>query len=334
MAATLLRRSLLTGGPLLWAARSAYGQDGGYDPLFPGPLSRAADHHYDLVVEDAARGRTIPVAIAHQAMRRRMSVILFSHGLGGSRRNSRFLARHWLARGYVTVFLQHPGSDEAVWRGEAPGERLAALRSAATAGQLLHRMRDVVAVLDALAAWQARREHPPLNERMDLGRIGMAGHSFGALTTQAVAGQHVPAAFPGTWPDPRIKAALILSPSAPAAMPAAQAFAGVAIPWMLMTGTHDASPIGPPPDRLGVFPALPPGRKYELVLHEAEHSVFADNALPGERLARNPAHHRAILALSTAFWDSTLQSVPGAQAWLDGPGPATVLAPQDRWQAK
>lgn len=318
----------------MWAARSAFAQDSGYDPLSPGPRSRAADHHYDLAVQDAARGRTIPVAIAHQAMRRRMPVILFSHGLGGSRDNSRFLARHWLARGYVTVFLQHPGSDEAVWRDVPPGERLAALRAAATPAQLLHRMRDVVAVLDALGAWQARREHPPLGERMDLGRIGMAGHSFGALTTQAVAGQHVPAAFPGTWPDPRIKAALILSPSAPAAMPAAQAFAGVAIPWMLMTGTHDGSPIGPPPNRLGVFPGLPPGRKYELVLYEAEHSVFGDAALPGERLPRNPNHHRAILALGTAFWDSTLGTDPAAQAWLDGPGPRTVLAAEDRWQRK
>lgn len=334
MAATLFRRSLISGGPLLWAARSAYGQEGGYDPLSPGPQSRAADHRYDVAVHDPARDRTIPVAIAHQARRLRMPVILFSHGLGGHRHGSQFLARHWLARGYVTVFLQHPGSDEAVWRGAPPGERLAALRGAATAGQLLHRMRDVVAVLDALAAWQARGEHPPLDERMDLGRIGMAGHSFGALTTQAVAGQHVPAALPGSWPDPRIKAALVLSPSAPAAMPAAQAFGGVAIPWMLMTGTQDGSPIGPPPDRLGVFPGLPPGRKYELVLHDAEHSAFGDSPLPGERLVRNPNHHRAILALSTAFWDSTLHADPAAQAWLDGPGPGTVLAPEDRWQRK
>jgi hypothetical protein len=103
---------------------------------------------------------------------------------------------------------------------------------------------------------------------------------------------------------------------------------------MLMTGTHDGSPIGPPPDRLGVFPALPPGRKYELVLHEAEHSVFADTALPGEKLPRNPQHQRAILALAMAFWDSTLRADPAAQAWLDGPGPATVLAAADRWQRK
>ena len=180
------------------------------------PRSRAADHHAELEVHDPARNRTIPVSIAHQAMRRRMPVILFSHGLGGHRHGSQYLARHWLARGYVTVFLQHPGSDDAVWRDLPTGERLAALRAAATPAQLIHRMRDVVATLDALAEWQRTGEHRPLDERMDLRRIGLAGHSFGALTTQAVAGQHVPRAIPGTWPDPRIKAALILSPSAPA----------------------------------------------------------------------------------------------------------------------
>lgn len=263
-----------------------------------------------------------------------MPVILFSHGLGGNRHGSQYLARHWLARGYVTVFLQHPGSDDAVWRDIPARERLAALRAAATPAQLIHRMRDVVATLNALAEWQRTGEHRPLDERMDLTRIGLAGHSFGAVTTQAVAGQHVPPAIPGTWPDPRIKAALILSPSAPAILPAAEAFGKVAIPWMLMTGTHDTSFIGLPLDRRAVFPALPPGRKYELVLDQAEHSAFGDTALPGERLARNPNHHRAILALGTAFWDSTLEANQAAQAWLDGDGPRTVLDPADRWQRK
>ena len=45
-------------------------------------------------------------------------VILFSHGLGGNREGSKFLGEHWAARGYVAVFLQHPGSDDSVWKGK------------------------------------------------------------------------------------------------------------------------------------------------------------------------------------------------------------------------
>ena len=58
------------------------------------------------------------------------------------------------------------------------------------------------------------------------------------------------------------------------------------------------------PSRLAVYPVLPPGGKYELVLDGAEHSAFTDRPLPGDRETRNPNHHRVILALNTAFWDA------------------------------
>jgi predicted dienelactone hydrolase len=335
--AVVIRRSLLTGGPVFLAACSAFGGAAfgrEYDPTVPGPQSAAADHVYELTVQDAARERAIPVRIAHGARRERMPVILFSHGLGGHRGDPAYLERRWRQRGYVTVFMQHPGSDDAVWRGAPPGARGAALRAAFNDAQLYARMRDVAAVLDTLALWQAARAHRALWERMDLGRIGMAGHSFGARTAQAVAGQGMAPGMVGAWPDPRIKAALMLSPILPAGMTAQGAFGGVGIPWMLMTGTHDFTPRGTVDDRLAVFPALPAGRKYQLVLDQAEHSAFTDGALPGDRLRRDPAHHRAVMALSTAFWDATLRGDPAAAAWLDGNGPATVLAAGDRWARK
>jgi hypothetical protein len=83
-----------------------------------------------------------------------------------------------------------------------------------------------------------------------------------------------------------------------------------------------------------VYPALPPGSKYELVLDGAEHSAFTDRPLPGERGGRNPNHHRAILALSTAFWDAYLREDSAAKTWLDGDGPRSVLDAKDRWQRK
>jgi hypothetical protein len=105
---------------------------------------------------------------------------------------------------------------------------------------------------------------------------------------------------------------------------------------MLMTGTKDTAPIGDADmeSRLAVFPALPPGGKFELVLFGAEHSAFTDRALPGDSDPRNPNHHRAILALSTAFWDTFLLGSADAQQWLDGDGPKSVLDAQDKWQKK
>jgi len=132
------------------------------------------------------------------------------------------------------------------------------------------------------------------------------------------------------------RAAVILSPWAPAAESPADAFGQVAIPWLLMTGTNDLSIIGGADmkSRLGVYPALPAGGKYELVLHEANHSAFTDRPLPGDRGTRNPNHHLAILALSTAFWDAYLKDDPAAKAWLNGEGAKSVLESKDRWQKK
>ena len=82
-----------------------------------------------------------------------------------------------------------------------------------------------------------------------------------------------------------------------------------------------------------MYPALHGAPKYELVLRNAEHSVFTDRALPGDREPRNPNHHRVILALSTTFWDAYLRGDAEALAWLNTSGPRSVMEADDRWQA-
>jgi predicted dienelactone hydrolase len=313
------------------AARQAY------DPLqLP---SEKAPATLDLKVTDATRQRDVPILVYLPTGTSAAPLVLFSHGLGGNRQGSAYLGRHWAARGYVAVFLQHPGSDDGVWKNQRFAQINRAMRDAASRANLLQRVKDVGAVLDQLERWQGAADHP-LAGRLDLGSVGMSGHSFGAITTQAVSGQTAPG---GGQPftDRRIKAAIAFSPSEPAMGSPAQAFGRVAIPWLLMTGTRDVARLGGSTigasdlgKRLSVFPALPPGSKYELVLHDAEHSAFTDRALPGDAGPRNPNHHRAILALSTAFWDAYLKRDAAARAWLDGAGPRSVLEANDRWQAK
>lgn len=305
-----------------------------YDPLALPAETQAVPR--DLDVRDERRGRRIPVRVFLPAdASAPCPVVLFSHGLGGSREGCGYLGDHWSGRGYAAVFLQHPGSDTAVWQDAPPARRLATLRDAASLANFRLRVEDVAAVLDALTAWNRDEDHP-LAGRLDLDRVGIAGHSFGAQTAQAVSGQSYPLVG-RRFTDPRIKAAVIMSPGTPQGRrDPGDAFADVAIPWLLMTGTKDTAAIGGQSveSRLAVFPALPEGLAYELVLHAAEHSAFTDRALPGDREPRNPNHHRAILALSTAFWDAFLRDDAGARAWLDGPGPKAVLESDDRWQRK
>lgn len=303
-----------------------------YDPLRV--ASGFAPAVVDLALNDAERGREVPLRVYLPSASNACPVLLFSHGLGGSRENNPYLGRHWSARGYAAVFMQHPGSDDSVWKGVAPGARRAALQSAAGIRNYALRVKDVAVVLEQLEAWN-REAHHALCGRLDLTRVGMCGHSFGALTTQAVSGQE--GAFGFSRPkDPRIKAAIAFSPSAPRRGDPQKAFGSVPIPWLLMTGTKDVSLIGDADlaSRLAVYPALPPGGKYELVLEGAEHSAFGDRPLPGDSETRNPNHHRAVLALSTAFWDAYLLGDKSARQWLDGDAARSVLEPKDRWQRK
>ena len=307
--------------------------DGAYDPL---SVSREeAPKTVLLDVEDATRKRTVPVKVYLPERDAPAAVVLFSHGLGGAREGNPYLGRHWAARGYVAVFLQHPGSDESVWKELPPGRRMAAMKSAANLENTVARFRDVSVVLDQLERWQ-RDEKSPLHGRLILDQIGMSGHSFGAVTTQGVSGQQTPrGAAPFT--DRRIKAALAMSPNAPKnGGDPNKLFGGVAIPWLLMTGTNDTALVGDATveSRLAVYPALPPGNKYELVLKDGEHEAFSDRDLPGTKSKRNPNHHRAILAISTAFWDAHLRGDKAARDWLDGDGPKSVLETGDRWQQK
>jgi len=302
----------------------------GYDPLL---ISKVAVEHKDLVCKDQKRSREIPIRVYLPAEKRPSPVILFSHGLGGTREGSAFLGNHWAARGYVAVFLQHPGSDDSVWKDKPVTERMTSMKNAASVKNFQLRVADVPAVIDQLEIWNKDTTHL-LVGRMDLKHLGMSGHSFGAATTQATSGQSFPIGKGFT--DPRIKAAVPMSPNGPASGDNEKAFKDVKIPWMLLTGTLDANPISgaDAKTRLVVFPALPPGGKYELILDQAEHSVFTERSLPGEKGKRNPNHHRAILAVTTAFWDSYLRDDAEAKKWLDSEAVRNVLEKADQWRRK
>ncbi|MEM0927103.1 MAG: dienelactone hydrolase [Planctomycetota bacterium] len=303
-----------------------------YDPL---RVDDAENEIVELDCKDSARNRIIPlkVYLPKTDSADPSPVLLFSHGLGGSRDGCSYLGQHWSKRGYVAVFLQHAGSDAEVWRSVNLRQRMSALKQAANGRNALARFQDVPAVIDALETWNPSDSHP-LSGRMDLERIGMSGHSFGAVTTSAVSGQ----SYPGQgkrFTEERIDAALLFSPNRPNLVEPAVAFGKVTIPWMLMTGTKDTSPINDTTveDRLSVYPALPSTiHRYEVVLDQAEHSAFSDERRRFGQAKRNENHHRVILALSTAFWDSHLRNDSAAQKWLQAEGAKRVLEKADRWQ--
>jgi dienelactone hydrolase len=312
-----------------------------YNPL--STPSQFSPEILNVEVYDKARQCEIPIRIYLPKDKSPAPVVLFSHGLGGSRETSPYLGRHWSARGYVAVFLQHPGSDESIWKGKSAEGKKAGMQGATTGKNFMSRVKDVRATLDQLDQWNKSASHA-LAGRLNLDTVGMSGHSFGAVTTEALSGE----CFADRGPlltDSRIDAAIIMSPSTPGRGTPAAAFGSVSLPWLLMTGTkdvaellggrsiNDKSPEEVMKSRLAVFPALPSGDKYELILHEAGHEAFTDRKIFGKE-PRNPNHHRVILAISTAFWDWYLRGDASAKDWLQGDGAKAVLEKDDSWRMK
>lgn len=91
----------------------------------------------------------------------------FPTPFGGSCDNNPYLGNHWAKRGLVVVFVQHPGSDEAVWKDVALAERAGAMMKAASAANFMMRAADIPAAIDALSQVECRggpsaaRAHEP-----------------------------------------------------------------------------------------------------------------------------------------------------------------------------
>lgn len=290
---------------------------------------------------DARRARSIPVRLRVPAAGEgAVPVILFSHGLGGSRGGGTLWGEHWAAHGYLVVHLQHPGSDESLWRGQAgaPAQAMKSLKAGANGRQLLARVDDVRFVLDELSRRKAAGD--PALRRADLSRIGMSGHSFGAQTTLALSGQRI--AGPGGGEplllEPRIKAAIAFSPNA--RVPggdAARQFGSISIPVLSLTGTRDGDVIGDgttPEARTRPFAAMPPPGKYLTVFEGGDHGVFGGHVLRRPSTARDGEIQGAVRAITLAFWDAWLKNDGAARAWLADGGARAVLHAGDRLEAK
>ena len=280
---------------------------------------------------DASRTRTLPLLVRWPDGAGPWPLLLFSHGLGGSREGGEVWGEAWRDAGFLVIHLQHPGSDIAVWM-----QGLAALRAAASAEQLAARADDVKFVLDEVTRRQRAGDGRWGGVRLDT--IGMSGHSFGAHTACLVAGKRYPVDT-AAWVDARPRAFIAFSPTpTPGRMTPAEQFGGVTRPFMVLTGSLDGDPFGRyrgGATRWQVFEGLPAGSKAGLWLDGADHFTFAGQAgLPrslgplGERqaqaVAREAVHHELIARLSTQWWRATLL---GEAAALQSP----TLGPADRW---
>jgi len=257
-------------------------------------------------------------------------VVLFSHGLGGSREGAAYLGEHWAAAGYVVVAIQHPGSDASVWENLPKWKRWRALKRAADLESFMNRLSDVDVVLDYLERSVCSQKHR-LHQRLDTSRVAMSGHSFGAITSQAIMGQNFRGRPDALFQDERVDCVILMSPSPSKGLDDEAAFGAVTLPVLCMTGTEDGSALSreiTPESRKQVYTALPEGQAYPVVFNQGRHSIFSDYQ------TNDPRYHDAIETLTTAFLDAYLKQDPAALDWLHSDEVLESLASEDRWESK
>ncbi len=289
---------------------------------------------------DALRQRQIPVKIYYPAEKKEpAAVIVFSHGLGGSREGYEYLGRFWAENGLISVHLQHPGSDEEVWKGKK--QPLAEMKKAAASGMnAVERARDVSFCLDRLEA--LNREEGPLKGLIDVDRVGMAGHSFGAHTTLLMAGQLMilPQGRELSFADERIKAAIPMSAPVPANRKNLdKVYSQVRIPCLHLTGTLDDSPIGETraEDRRIPFDHINGSDQYLVIFNGGDHMIFSGRprlAQSAGRGHKDLEFQEMIKELSLAFWRAYLFGDLEAEKWLKKGGAEKKLGKLASYEVK
>lgn len=299
----------------------------------PGPHSVEANK-YDW--RDASRDRDVPVKCYYpQSGSGPLPVIIFSHGVGGSREGYEYLGHYWASHGYVSVHLQHKGSDVAVRKGQV--RKVEALRqSVLDLRNSINRALDVRFAIDQLE--KMNRDETPLRGRLDLTRVGMAGHSYGAWTTLTVIGEVLvgPDGPEKGLTDPRIKAAIAMSPPVFGdKQNLAQEYGQIEIPCLHMTGTQDNSPIGETKakDRRVPFDHISAADQYLIIFSGADHMTFSNRERFPKR-GKEVMFHELIQVVTTAFWDAYLKDARPAKVFLTAGGLPKLLGKEGALEKK
>jgi hypothetical protein len=351
--------------PAASAASPPAGADSRFAPV-PGPYAVEA---MNLDWFDRDRNRQVPARVyfpRHEPGP--FPVVVFSSGLGAGRNNFEFLGRHLASHGYVSVHVQHLGSDDQAGKSGADA-REALIKAARDPRIGLTRLLDLVFALDQVGALAA--SSPVLRGRIDLGAVAVGGNNLGAWTALAAAGLAMVGkdGEESSLPDPRVKAALLFFPPPAAAQGARMRFEHVKVPCLHVVGAPagDRDSDAQAAARSIAFDQIA-GADQVLVTMIAAAAPAAASATtapaptsPGARgrpasaggrgetaagrgtgSAAAPEPDRAkvmpgyLKAISTAFLDATLRRDAAAKSWLAGGGLAAYLGDgarvETRWK--
>jgi len=180
----------------------------------------------------------------------RLPVVVFSHGANSSNEDYDLLWQAWASRGYCVIGPNHIDSGPVESQRKVARSELWPARMADATLPMQQPGR-----FDAIAVGHGMR--------IDWRAVCAAGHSFGAVVAQSLAGASILNPGDGSRFDghvANIKACIALSPPGPlAGFIPNDAWAGVAVPSLLQTGDRDVLPgfVDDWHSRLTGFPGRP-----------------------------------------------------------------------------
>jgi len=297
---------LLPALPALLAAVTARAEPKPYRPG-PGPHETAAVARMSL--EDELRGKDVVFRVTYPKTTGKAPVIVWSHGMYGSKDAYGPLARFWASHGYVVV---QPTHEDSIKRGlKSKAEASRAWRS---------RPADVSFLIESL-----EKIGKTLPVAPDAERIGAGGHSFGAHTSMLLAGAKVYGLSrkPTTLSDKRPKCFLLVSPQGVGGLLREDSWSDMKRPALVVTGSKDGDPFGDPEKtpqwRLAPFEKSAPGDKHLVFIEGAGHSFggIAGIRRRRTRKERNEHHVNVVRFAGLAFFDAYVKGDARARRWLD-----------------
>ena len=283
------------------------------------------DEADDIVLHDSQRNKDLHVKVTYPKAPGKFPVIVFSHGYGGSKNTYATLTRFWAERGYVTL---QPTHDDSIALRHEQGERVGILGGMQRMREDLgdpaawtNRTRDVSFVIDSFP--QIETDVPGVAGKLDAARIGVGGHSFGALTTELIGGTTATLpdqSKPVSYADNRVRALLILSGAGPGRGGINDhSWDHVTLPMMVMTGTHDFGMSGQNTLwRKKPYDLAHGDDRYFIMIDGAGHMTFT--GMPAKNGLEPMILYAAVKVASVAFWDAYLKESDSARAYLAGPG--------------
>ncbi len=278
---------------------------------------------------DCHHGSVLPLVCRWPQDTAPRGFVIFCHGLSASGRDYAGLSSYWASHGYLVIHPTFPdwigavagtephlgldpAGDLARWPDD-PKVRSRMYEILHTPFYWLERIRivrQVATVLDMVMDATCGRQPVPIPG-------AIAGHSFGAYTSQLLAGAEIdlPGEGPRTFKDNRFAAAILLSAQGRDQQGLREgSWDGIDGPMLNVTGTLDGGAKGQDWHwKVEPWEFAPDGDKYLAVLTDADH-YLGGIARPSQ--SPMPEQRMAVEHLTLAFLDAFLTHDAAAMAWL------------------